>query len=245
MRIAFIAFLLCFALSAGAIDLHVFAAASLTEALNEIAAQYERKTGIHVLFNFGASSMLARQISEGSPADVFFSADEEKMDGLQKQGLILNETRKSLLSNTLVIVIPFDSNITIKNPQQLAKSNWKIALAEPKTVPAGIYAKQYLQNAGLWPRVIDRVIPTDNVRAALAAVESGNVDVGFVYKTDAAISKRVKIAYEIPAYDSPKISYPVAVTSESQNLDAAKKFVEYLAREESRNIFKKYGFIVL
>jgi molybdate transport system substrate-binding protein len=245
MRIAFIAFLLCFALSAGAIDLHVFAAASLTEALNEIAAQYERKTGIHVLFNFGASSMLARQISEGSPADVFFSADEEKMDGLQKQELIVNETRKSLLSNTLVIVIPFDSNITIKDPQRLAKSNWKIALAEPKTVPAGIYAKQYLQNAGLWSRVIDRVIPTDNVRAALAAVESGNVDVGFVYKTDAAISKRVKIAYEIPAYDSPKISYPVAVTSESQNLDAAKKFVEYLAREESRNIFKKYGFIVL
>jgi molybdate transport system substrate-binding protein len=245
MNIVLIVFILFFAVSAAATDLHVFAAASLTDALNEVAAQYKSKTGSNVLFNFGASNMLARQISEGSPADVFFSADEEKMDGLQKQGLILNETRKSLLSNTLVIVIPFDSNATIKDPQELAKSNWKIALAEPKTVPAGIYAKKYLEHVGLWSRVIDRVIPTDNVRAALAAVESGNVDVGIVYKTDAAISKRVKIAYEIPAKDSPQISYPVAITLETQNLDAAKKFVGYLNSEESKNIFKKYGFIVL
>lgn len=244
MKLAVVVFVSLLAVSATAADLQVFAAISLTDSLKEIAAQYEQKTGTHLLFNFAGSNLLARQIMEGSPADVFFSADEAKMDELQKKQLIVNETRKSLLSNTLVIVIPFDSNAAITDPQQLAKSSWKIALAEPKTVPAGIYAKQYLQNVGLWSRVIDRIIPTENVRAALAAVESGNVDAGIVYKTDAAISKRVKIAYEIPIQDSPKMSYPVAVVRETKNLDTAKSFVAYLAGAEGQAVFKKYGFIV-
>lgn len=244
MRItAFILISLC-AISAAASELQVFAAISLTDALKEIAVQYEHKTGTSVLFNFAASSLLARQISEGSPADVFFSADEDKMNDLQKKRLIVDETRQSLLSNTLVIVIPFDSNATIENPQQLVKSNWRIALAEPKTVPAGIYAKKYLQNVGLWSKVIDRIIPTENVRASLAVVESGNVDAGIVYKTDAAISKRVKIAYEIPMKDTPAISYPVAVIKDTKNLAASKDFVQYLASEESKMIFKKYGFLI-
>lgn len=244
MKLAVVVFVSLLAVSATAADLQVFAAISLTDSLKEIAAQYEQKTGTHLLFNFAGSNLLARQIMEGSPADVFFSADEAKMDELQKKQLIVNETRKSLLSNTLVIVIPFDSNAAITDPQQLAKSSWKIALAEPKTVPAGIYAKQYLQNVGLWSRVIDRIIPTENVRAALAAVESGNVDAGIVYKTDAAISKRVKIAYEIPIQDSPKMSYPVAVVRETKNLDTAKSFVAYLAGAEGQAVFKKFGFIV-
>ncbi len=244
MKFAIAAFLLLFAISASATELQVFAAASLTDALKQIGTQYEERRGIRILFNFAASSLLARQIAEGSPADIFFSADEEKMNDLQKKGLIATETRKSLLSNTLVIVIPFDSNSILNDPQQLAQSNWKIALAEPKTVPAGIYAKKYLQNVGLWEKVMDRIIPTENVRAALAAVESGNVDMGIVYKTDAAISRRVKIAYEIPVKDCPNISYPVAVTQESKNFDAAKSFIEYLGGEESQTIFKKYGFIL-
>jgi molybdate transport system substrate-binding protein len=244
MKWTTVAFVLLFSCTASATELQVFAAASLTDALKEIATQYEQRNGIRILFNFAASSLLARQIEEGAPADVFFSADEEKMDGLQKKGLLATETRNSLLSNRLVIVVPFDSNATIKDSEQLGKSNWKIALAEPKTVPAGIYAKKYLQNVGLWAKVIDRVIPTENVRAALAAVESGNVDVGIVYKTDAAISKRVKIAYEIPVEDCPKISYSVAVTRESKNFAAAKKFAEHLADEESRTIFNKYGFVL-
>ena len=244
MKTAVLIFVSLFAISAAASELQVFAAISLTDALKEITAEYEQKTGTRVLFNFAASSLLARQISEGAPADVFFSADEEKMDDLQKKKLIVEETRKSLLSNTLVIVIPYDSNARIEDPQQLGKSGWKIALAEPKTVPAGIYAKKYLQNVGLWSKVIDRIIPTENVRAALAVVESGNVDVGIVYKTDAAISKRVKIAYEIPYKDSPDISYPVAVLRETKNPKAARDFVEYLASEHSKAIFKKFGFLV-
>ncbi len=242
MRLWIVALILFSAISAAATDLQVSAAASLTDALNEIGEHYESKTADRILFNFAASSVLARQIEEGSPADVFFSADEQKMDDLQKKGLILNETRKSLLSNSLVIVVPFDSNTTVKDAQDLTKSNWRIALAEPESVPAGIYAKRYLQNVGLWSKVIDRIIPTENVRAALAAVESGNVDVGIVYKTDASISKRVKIAYEIPRKECPRISYPVAVIRGSQNTAAAKGFVDYLASKDALGIFEKYGF---
>lgn len=237
-------FILIAATCAWTADVQVFAAASLTDALKEIGQQYEQSTGDKVLFNFAASSLLARQIDEGAPADLFFSADEEKMDWLQKKGLIVNETRKSLLSNTLVIVIPFDSNNTVDTPQKLAQSNWKIALAEPKTVPAGIYAKQYLQKIGIWSKVIDRLIPTENVRAALAAVESGNVDAGIVYKTDAGISKRVKIAYEVPIQEGPKISYPLAVIRESKNMDSAKRFAGYLASQDATNVFRKYGFLI-
>lgn len=244
MKMAVLVLVSLFGISAAAADLQVFAAVSLTDALKEIGTQYEQKTGTHVLFNFAGSNLLARQILEGSSADVFFSADEERMNDLQKNQLIIDETRKSLLSNTLVIVIPFDSNATITDPQQLATLNGKIAIAEPKTVPAGIYAKKYLQNTGLWSRVIDRIIPTENVRATLAVVESGNVDAGIVYKTDAAISKRVKIAYEIPIKDCPKISYPAAVVRGTKNPEAAKRFVEYLASVESRAVFKKYGFII-
>jgi molybdate transport system substrate-binding protein len=244
MKITAVIFILILGFNASASELQVFAAASLTDALKDIAAQYQQKTGTQVEFNFAASSVLARQIQEGSPADIFFSADEEKMDWLQKKGLIVNETRKSLLSNSLVIVIPIDSKATIENPQQLAKWNWKIAIAEPKIVPAGIYSKKYLQNIGLWSKLMDRIIPTENVRAALAVVETGDVDAAFVYKTDAKISQRVKIAYEISTKDSPKISYPVAVIKGSENLVTAKKFAEYLSSEESISIFKKYGFIV-
>ena len=234
----------CLAISVQAAELQIFAAASLTDAMKEIGSQYQQQTGTQVLFNFAASSVLALQIAEGSGADVFFSADEEKMDWLKEKNLIVNETRKSLLSNTLVIVVPYDSNVTISNAQALSKSNWKIALAEPKTVPAGIYAKKYLQNMGLWSKVMDRVIPTENVRAALAAVESGNVDLGIVYKTDAQISKRVKIAYEIPAKDCPKISYPLAVVRDSKNMDEARRFTQYLESADAIAIFKKYGFMV-
>src|SRR5262249_4887746 len=148
-------------------------------------------------FNFGASSMLARQIQEGAPGDIFISADEEKMDMLQKKGLIKTETRKSILSNTLVAVVPENSKFTMNSIQDLAKIKGSIAIAEPQTVPAGIYAKQYLKKVGIWDKVIDRLVPTDNVRAALATVETGNAEAGIVYKTDAGISKKVHVAFEV------------------------------------------------
>src|SRR5262249_55867345 len=158
----------------------------------EIASNYEKKHDDKIVFNFGASSFLARQIREGAPADIFFSADEAKMDDLERDGLVLKETRRSLLSNSLVIVVAAENAAAVSCPRDLATDKVKrLVLAEPKTVPAGIYAKEYLEGQRLWSAVEPKVIPTENVRAALAAVEAGNVEAGIVYKTDAAISKKV------------------------------------------------------
>jgi molybdate transport system substrate-binding protein len=165
------------------------------------------------------------------------------MDGLEKKGLLLSGTRQKLLGNTLVIVIANDSRLAISSAGDLRKAK-RLALAEPKTVPAGIYAKEFLTKKGLWSELEPKVVPVDNVRAALAAVESGNVEAGIVYKTDAAISKKVKIAYEVPAQDSPDISYPVAVIKESRDAAAAKRFVEHLASEKATKVFESFGFVV-
>jgi len=241
-RIILATLLLLGATLAQGAEITVFAAASLTDSLKEIASTYE---GHKIVFNFGASSTLARQIEEGAPVDIFFSADEAKMDGLEKKGLILKETRKSRLSNSLVIVVAAQGGAPITNPKDLATDKVKrVALAEPKTVPAGIYAKEFLQKQNLWTTVEAKVIPTENVRAALAAVESGNVEAGIVYKTDAAISKKVKVAYEVPLADNPAISYSMAVLKEAKQPDASKRFLQYLNSDVAAKIFEKFGFIV-
>lgn len=236
---------LSLAAPAGAAEIQVFAAASLTDALEEIATTYEQQTGDKMLLNLAASSALARQIQEGAPADLFFSADEAKMDSLEKGRLVLKGTRRSLLSNTLVVVVPSDSSLKIGSAKDLATSKVRaLALAEPQSVPAGIYAKEYLRSVKLWGKVIDKVVPTENVRAALAAVESGNVDAGIVYKTDAQISKKVKVAFEVPAAEGPKISYPLAVMAESKQQEAARKLLAYLESEPALEVFRRYGFLV-
>ena len=227
-----------------AADVSVFAAASLTDALNELASAYESKSGDKLLFNFAGSNILARQIKEGAPADIFFSADEIQMDNLAKAGLVDPATRVELLSNTLVIIVPKDGQGELA-PAALAEAAIKhLALADPRSVPAGVYAREYLTKLGIWKAVEPKVVPTENVRAALAAVESGNVEAGIVYKTDAAISKAVKIAYEVSATEGPKILYPVAVMKDSKNVEASKKFVEYLKSGPALAVFEKFGFIV-
>ncbi len=249
MRALLVKLLLVTALLAAplrAAELSVFAAASLTDALGEIATEYEKGGGDHIVLNLGASSALARQIQEGAPADLFLSADEEKMNALEKRKLLLPGTRKSVLSNTLVIVVPDDSRLKITGAKDLVSPGIRaIALAEPQSVPAGIYAKQYLRKLGIWSKVIDRVVPTENVRAALAVVESGNVDAGIVYKTDAEISKKVKVAYEVPRAEGPVISYPFAVVAGSARPEAARKFLDYLQSPPALAVFKKYGFLIL
>jgi len=228
-----------------AAELTVHAAASLTDAMKEIGATYEKESGDKIQFNFGASSTLERQIEQGAPADLFLSADEAKMDALEKKDLLLTGTRRDLLSNLLVIVAATDASVVPKSASDLTKPEFKkIALGEPQTVPAGIYAREYLQKLGLWDALKEKVVPTESVRAALAAVESGNVEAGFVYKTDSLISKKVKIAVEIPAAEGPKISYPMAVLKSSQQLEHAKKFEEYLAGPAARQVFEKFGFII-
>jgi len=224
-------------------DVLIHAAASLTDALQEIAVLYKKDNNENVQFNFGASSMLARQIQEGAPGDIFVSADELKMDDLQKKGLILTETRKSILSNTLAIIVPEDSKTVLNTIQDLLKIKGNIAIAEPQSVPAGIYAKEYLKKVGLWNKIIDRLLPTENVRAAMAIVEAGNADAGIVYKTDAAISKKVRTALEISKEEGPNISYPIAVLKESKDPQAAMKFYQYLISDQAFEVYRKYGFL--
>lgn len=229
-----------------AAELTVFAAASLTDALTEIEAVWETSGGEPLALAFGASSTLARQIQEGAPADLFLSADEEKMDLLEKGGLLLEGTRRSVLSNTLVLVVPRDSPLRIASPRDLAGPKVRaVALAQPDSVPAGIYAREYLQLLGIWGQVTPRVVPTENVRGALSAVESGNVDVGVVYRTDARISKQVRIAFEVPASAGPKISYPFAVVRSTKQPAAARRFLAFLASRPALAVFRKHGFLIL
>ncbi len=224
-------------------EISVFAAASLSDALKVLAAEHQKATGDVVHLNLAASSLLARQIKEGAPADLFFSADEAKMNDLAKAGLIDAASRRSLLGNSLVIVVPLDSKLALTSAADLAGPAVKhLALAETATVPAGIYAKEYLQKTKVWEAVSARVVSTENVRAALAAVESGNADAGIVYKTDALISKKVKVACEVTGPDAPHISYPVALVKGGKNPAGAAQFLAQLTSAEGRAMFAKFGF---
>ena len=231
--------------SAMADEIIVSAAASLTDVLKEISNGYQSKSKNTVKFNFGPSSGLARQIEEGAPADMFFSADEAQMDALEKNGRLEPGTRRNLLTNQLVIVVPSDSKLAIASPKDLLKSEVKrIALAEPP-VPVGVYSSKYLEAEGLWDKIKPKVVPVQDVRATFASVESGNVEAGFVYKTDAAVSKKVKIVYEVPIDKGPKIVYPVAIVKESKRKDTARDFLNYVQTPAGKELFKKYGFVVL
>lgn len=232
--------------SAHADEILISAAASLTDVLKGIGAGYQSKNKHTVKYNFGPSNGLARQIEEGAPADIFFSADLPQMDTLDKNGRLEPGTRKNLLSNQLVIIVPADSKLAISSPKDLLKADVrKIALAEPSSVPVGVYSSKYLTDEGLWDQVKPKVVPVQDVRATLASVESGNVEAGFVYKTDAAVSKKVKIAYEVPVDKGPKIIYPVAIVKESKRKDAAREFMNYVQSPLAKDAFKKYGFVVL
>jgi len=202
----------------------VSAAASLQDALREIAPR-------GVTFNFAASGTLARQIEAGAPVDVFLSADERTMDALELKHLVID--RRSILSNTLVVV----SNERITRPEDLARLR-AVAIGEPGIVPAGTYAKAWLDKR----HIRANLIPTANVRAALAAVESGNVDAAIVYRTDARIAKKVRIAFEV--VDGPPISYSVAVVAASKQRAAARQFLDSLRSPAAVKILTRYGFIV-
>jgi molybdate transport system substrate-binding protein len=242
LLIAGVALLATGALSAA--EIRVFAASSLTDALKEIGAAYQTQSGTGVSFNFAASNTLARQIEEGAPADVFVSADEPQMDRLQKGEHVVAESRRNVLSNTLTLIASADSELAIAFPADLPSQVKRLALADPKMAPAGVYARSYLERAQVWEQIAPKAIPLENVRAVLAAVESGNVDAGFVYKTDAAMAKKSKVILDIPAADAPPIRYPAAVVRASKRPSEAAKFVEFLASDEAREVFEKWGFVV-
>jgi molybdate transport system substrate-binding protein len=210
-------------------DILVSAAASLTDVLKEMAGTYQGKSKHTVRFNFGPSNGLARQIEEGAAADLFFSADLPLMDTLDKNGRLEPGTRKNLLSNQLVLIVPADSKLAISSPKDLLKADIKkIALAEPTSVPVGVYSCKYLTDEGLWDQVKSKIVPVQDVRATLAS-----------------ISNKVKIVYEVPIDKGPKITYPVAIVKESKRKDAARDFLNYVLSRAAKETFKKYGFVVL
>jgi molybdate transport system substrate-binding protein len=225
-------------------DLLVSAAASLTDALKEIGAKFEKASNTKVVFNFGASSMLARQIEEGAPADIFLSADEAQMNRLQNK--IVPTTRADLLTNVLVVIARKDSAQSLSQLSDLAKPEvTRIAIADPQAVPAGVYAKEVLIKAKLWDKIEPKIAPTENVRATLAVVEAGNADAGFVYKTDSMISATVRIALEIPAEFAPKIVYPAAIVARSKHQEQAQRFLAFLKTEEAGQVFRRLGFGII
>jgi molybdate transport system substrate-binding protein len=239
-------FLFVGSLAAHAADVAVYAAISLSDALKAIEPKYEAATGDKLIFNLEGSNVLALQITKGAPADVFFSADEAQMDKLQKAGLIDASTRQDIVFNRLVAVVGAGSPLQLASLADLAKPEIKhLALADPRSVPAGVYAKQYLQDANVWGQVEARVVPTQNVRAALAAVESGNAEAGIVYQTDALISHKVKVAFGLPDSTKIRIAYPAAALAHAPNAGAAKKFILFLQNDaDARAAFAKYGFLV-
>ena len=220
----------------------VSAAISLSDALQEIAAAYERAGHPPVRFNFAGSNVLARQIVNGAPADLFVSADELQMDYAQQRGAIDSSTRVRLLRNRLAIVVPRGRTTPVRDVKSLASVS-RIAIADPAAVPAGVYARQFLRNAGVWNEVQSKLLPLANVRAALVAAESGGADAAIVYGSDAATSQRVTTPFLVTGEHAPEIVYPAALVSRSKQKGSAAAFLAFLRSSAARVIFEKYRFI--
>ncbi len=226
------------------INLTVSAAASLQDALKAIEPQFRQTHAERsVDYNFGASGALQRQIEQGAPADIFFSAASKQMDALAQKGLILPSSRRNLLTNQLVLIAPKNSSLKITNLAQLKDVPIKhFAVGEFRSVPAGQYAEQVFKKFGLLNTLQPKFVFGNNVRTVLAAVESGNADVGMVYATDAALSNRVKVLITAPARSHDPIVYPIAVLKRSSNPKAAQEFIDFLVTDAAQAVFKKFGF---
>jgi molybdate transport system substrate-binding protein len=225
----------------------VFGAASLTNALQELADGFTKSSGIAVKLSFAASSALARQIESGAPADVFFSADVDWMDFLETHGLIRPDSRHDVIGNRLVLIAPASSliKLTILPHFGLAQALGKgrLATGDPDSVPVGRYARSALTALGVWNEVADRLVRADNVRAALAFVASGEAPLGIVYETDALVEKNVRTVDVFPANTHPPITYPIALTKSAA--PNAAKFVAYVRGPAGDAVFKQFGFTPL
>jgi molybdate transport system substrate-binding protein len=228
-----------------AADVTVFAAASLKEAMDEQARNFDAATGNRTIVSYGASNALAKQIESGAPADLFISADLEWMDYLDQRKLLAPGTRANLLRNTLVLVAPATSASTLKIGPGFdlasALGSGKLAMANPDSVPAGKYGKAALEKLGVWPSVELRVARTDTVRAALALVARGEAPFGIVYRTDAMADKGVKIVDTFPGATHPPIAYPIAIVAASKST-AAKPLLDYLRSAPALPAWEKHGF---
>lgn len=229
---------------AGAADLTVSAAASLSNAFKELAPAFEAQNpGTQLLFNFAASDALLAQISKGAPVDVFASADQETMDKAEQMKLLLAGSRRNFVNNALVLVTPLEGGLALKSLADLQKPGVKrIALGKPEGVPAGRYAKSALQAAKLWAALEPKAVYAQNVRQALDYVARGEVEAGFVYATDAAVQRdKVKALFTIPT--EMAISYPIAAVTAAPNADGARKFIDFVMSAPGQAVLARYGFL--
>ncbi len=229
--------------TAGAADIIVSAASSLTNAFNDIGKEFEKANPSHkVLFNFAGSGALLQQIARGAPVDVFASADQDTMDKADAQNLILRSSRTDFTRNTLVVVVPADADFTLVDLEGLRSASIKrIAIGNPETVPAGKYAKAVLEASNLWNTLKPRMINTQNVRQSLDYVARGEVDAGFVYATD-ALAMRGKVTLVFNVSTKTSITYPIAVVKGNGKENLAIRFVEFVKSETAQKILRQYSF---
>lgn len=223
----------------------ISAAASLKEVMQEIKTNYQQaKPNVNINYNFGASGALLQQIQQGAPADIFISAAKKQMDTLEQTGQLVAGTRSIFAKNRLVLIVPKNA-VGIDSLYNFRDSKIKkIAIGEPRSVPAGQYAEQVFQKLNIYEQIKPKLVLANNVRQVLAAVESGNADAGLVYLTDARISNNIKVLVTADEkYHSP-IIYPVAVIKKTKNVQAAKEFTQFLSSNQAKAVLQKYGFIL-
>ncbi|MEH2270034.1 MAG: molybdate ABC transporter substrate-binding protein [Nostoc sp.] len=226
-------------------NLTISAAASLRDAMDEIKPLYSKeKPNVSLSYNFGSSGALQQQIEQGAGVDVFISAATKQIDALQKKGLLVDGTRKDLLKNQLVLIVPQNSTTVADFKDLTSPRIKKIALGEPKSVPAGQYAQQVLTSLKILDQIKSKAVYAKDVRQALNYVESGNADAGIVYLSDAKSTPKVKIVAIASEKTHSPVVYPIAVLKSSKNVDAAKDFVQFLSGNEAKTVFEKQGFTV-
>ena len=226
------------------VELHVSAAASLTNVMNELAELYAKENpNVEIIFNFGSSGALQQAIENGGDTDLFYSAAQKQMNALDEKGELAEGTRKDLLRNEVVLIVPADSDKGITSYDDVATAKVeKIALGEPKGVPVGQYSEEIFTALNILDAVKAKAVYGSDVRQVLAWTESGEVDCGVVYATDAAISDKVKVICAAPEGTHKPVIYPAAVIKSSKNLDAAKKFLDFTSSDAAKKVFAKYGF---
>ncbi len=224
-------------------EITVFAATSLTEALTEIQWEYNKNHNIRILFNFGASGTLQKQIQQEAPCDLYISASEENMDLLEETGYIVASSRKDLVGNTLSLIASKEKSKTITGLESLTESEvGSLSIGTPENVPSGKYARQSLENQGVWNRIQEKLVFGKDVKQVLEYVETGNVDCGLVYQTDAMVMKTGRIICDMPEDSHSPIIYQVALMRGSGQQVPAGDFLEFLLSDYSDRIFEKYGF---
>lgn len=236
----------CGVKEAAPVSLTVSAAASLKGAMEEIATAYKvEKPHVTVTYNFGSSGSLQQQIEQGAEVDMFISAAAKQMDALQEKGLIAEDTRRDLLENKIVLIVPADA-VGISDFKDLTSDKVnKIAMGETKSVPAGQYAEEVLTKLNLMEAIKPKAVFGKDVKEVLTWVETGNADAGMVYETDAKVSDKVKVVAKAPEGIHKPVVYPVALIKAGKNTDAAKDYLSFLQSDKAKAVFEKYGFMFI